>query len=388
MTTDVLVLGGGMAGACAALAAAAAGARTVLVRAGPGATALTAGAWYSAPPEPVAAALARAGLGLEQGGALPHPDGRVVEAAFAPASHAAAALRDDGRPTLVCAIAGLPSFHARALAALWADAAAVPATQLIPVVLHLADTPAGGWAPLSLAALLEREPHRLSESLGDAARRHDADRAIVPAVLGVQGHALVRDAVERATGVRVGEALGSAPSLPGWRLDHALLAALQHAAVRVITGRATAHAASGNRISQVTVGTEGGVVTLTTATIVLATGKFVGGGISAASGFRETALGLDVVLERFGRSFDHPGEALVLTDPVRTEPQPLLAAGVTTNAASQPVTASGDVVFGNVVVAGSVRAGVETATLGLGAAAADGWSAGARSAELARGTDA
>src|SRR5918996_443429 len=63
---DVLVLGGGIAGVAAAVAAAQHGARVLLVRAGPGASALCLGGWRGVPPPRVGAALAHAGLALEQ----------------------------------------------------------------------------------------------------------------------------------------------------------------------------------------------------------------------------------------------------------------------------------------------------------------------------------
>jgi anaerobic glycerol-3-phosphate dehydrogenase len=118
---------------------------------------------------------------------------------------------------------------------------------------------------------------------------------------------------------------------------------------------------------------------------VLATGKYIGGGIAADPRFTETVFGVDVAIERFGRVFRDATAVLALTDPARHEPQPLLALGVATDAQSRPVTASGDVAFDNVFVAGSVRAGIETATPGLAVATHDGWAAGERAARHAAG---
>ncbi|MEX1184474.1 MAG: FAD-binding protein [Gemmatimonadota bacterium] len=386
--TDVLVLGGGMAGVAAALAAASAGARTMLVRAAPGATALAAGGWSTAPPPAIQQALARAGLELVPvAGALPHPDGRIVVAKAAPRSHAASAFSgnvDDDVVTLVCGIEGVPSFRAAALAALWSAAASRPdgARHATVAVRH---TPAGGWAPASLAALLEREPDALAGSIAKLARERGAERVIVPAVLGIDAHARVHAALEGTAEIRVGEALGTAPSLPGWRLDRALQRALGEAAVTVIAGRVTDRTVRGAHVQHVTVTTGAGAADVGAAAFVLATGKFIGGGIAADTRFTETALGCNVVPERFGLTLDSPVSTLILTDPARDEPQPVLMLGVRTNDAAQPLTGSGGAAYSNVVVAGSIRAGVQTALLGLGAAARDGWSAGARAAALAAG---
>jgi anaerobic glycerol-3-phosphate dehydrogenase len=380
---DVLVIGGGAAGVGAALAAVAAGARTLLVRAGPGASALCAGGWTSAPPAPVAAALAAAGLPLvECGTVLPHPDGRLLECAFAPAAHAPAALPPARPPVLVCGVAGLPGFHAPALAALWGAAAGLPQDACVAVTLRLPDTPPAGWSPVSLAAVLEREPELLAGPLAAAVRDHGATQVIVPAVLGIDGHEATYGAVRAAAGVALGEALAAAPSVPGWRLDRALLRALESAGVPVLAGRVSGHEAAGGLLREVAIMAQARTV-VQPAAVVLATGKFAGGGIAAARRFAESALDLPVAVERLGRTFTDPSESLALTDPVRTEPQPVLAAGLLTDGDGHPVTLSGDVVFRNVFVAGSLRAGVETAALGLGAAAADGWQAGTRAAAAA-----
>jgi anaerobic glycerol-3-phosphate dehydrogenase len=118
--------------------------------------------------------------------------------------------------------------------------------------------------------------------------------------------------------------------------------------------------------------------------IVLATGKFMGGGMVADPVCRETALGCPVGLRRFGRSFHDATDSLLLTSELRTDTQPMLGVGICTNAESNPVYDSGDVIYDNVFVAGSIRAGVETASLGLGDAAADGWNAGLHAAAHAR----
>lgn len=392
MTPDVLVIGGGIAGAAAALAASAAGAATLLVRAGPGATALAAGGWTGEPPLPLQQALARAGLELVRcTGPLPHADGRLMHADCAPFSHAAAALPPDAahRVTLVCGVDGLPCFRSSALAALWQDAAALPDGAMRATDVALPGTPAAGWAAVSIAAQVEREAERVADIIARATREQAADHVIVPAVLGLNEHARTYTAlashVSAACAATLGEALGAAPSLPGWRLDRALLGALEDAGVQVIAGRVARHNARDGRVHDVTVTRDDATITIAPRMIVLATGKFTGGGIVAASRFAEAVFGTDIAIARFGRSFRDADAALALTDPVRTEPQPVLGLGVATDVDSRLMSAAGDVVFDNVLVAGSVRAGVETASLGLGTAAMDGWTIGAQAVESASG---
>jgi glycerol-3-phosphate dehydrogenase subunit B len=381
---DVLVLGGGIAGAAAALSAAGCGASVVLVRSGPGATAVCAGGWIGQPPAPLRVALAESGLVLHDCPApLPHPDGRVVQYEAAPAAQAAAALEAGAEGVLVCGIAGVPAFRSAALAALWTESAQLSARALEAATLTLQGTPAAGWSPAALAAHVERDPELLGVPLARAVREQGAVRVIVPAVLGIDGHAEVHAAVGAAAGVTVGEALGVSPSLPGWRLDRVLLRALERAGIAVVAGMVTEHVARDGRVQLVTVADQADATAIRAGAVVLATGKFLGGGIAAHARFIDTALRTELLVERAGRSWTDPADSLALTDAVWTGPQPMLTVGVQANDAGQPVTSSGDVIFRNVVVAGSVRAGTETASLGLGNAARDGWEAGERAARIA-----
>jgi glycerol-3-phosphate dehydrogenase subunit B len=383
--TNVVVVGGGIAGVSAALAAADAGARVILVRRGPGATALTGGGWISEPPAGLQDALVRAGHALAAcSGPLPHPDGSLAAHAVAAVSHTRAYLTtDDALPALVCGIAGLGAFRPRALARLWSDAAGLSADGVAAATLTLDGTPAAGWSPASLARHIAGRPAHLGEAIARAVRAHGASRAIVPAVLGLDDHGSVLDAVTRAAGVPVGEALGHAPSLPGWRLDRALLRVLEAAGIELVAGRVIAQTSGDNAVTAVTVERDAGQSIIRADGFVLATGKFIGGGIRAESAFADTAFACDVGIERFTRTIDDAHAALLLTDPVRTEPQPLLGMGVRATETGLPLLASGDVAFNNVFVAGSLRAGTETAVLGLGAAAHDGWNAGSRAAAYA-----
>ncbi|HEX7090913.1 MAG TPA: FAD-binding protein [Longimicrobiales bacterium] len=375
---DVVVIGGGAAGVAAALAAAARGSRVALVRAGPGATALAAGAWRGPLPAGTGRALAAAGLVLEPpAGPLPHPWGALERAELAAPAQAAAAIEEGA---LVCGVAGLPGYRPAALVRLWGDAAGA---RLAAATLDLgALTPPAGWAPAALAAALERDPAPLAEALARAVRDAGARRAILPPVLGLDRAEAVRSALADAAGVPVGEMLAVPPSLPGLRLDRALLAAARAAGVEVIAGRAGEPVVRDGTVESVRVHGASAPESVAAREFVLATGKFAGGGIVADERLREPALGCPVWVEHLGAAFDAP-EPLALTRPERAAPQPLLAAGVREDGAGRPVGRRGEVVYRNVRVAGSIRAGREAAALGLGHAAADGWEMGERAADAA-----
>jgi glycerol-3-phosphate dehydrogenase subunit B len=176
-------------------------------------------------------------------------------------------------------------------------------------------------------------------------------------------------------GVPVYECLGAPPSIPGLRLDRALLRALEHARIEIVTGLVHGCDATQNRISRVHVSVDGVTRTLTADRYVLATGKFLGGGLATISvtarehALVETALGLPVWIDHLNQSFSN-AESLTLTSRVRTYDQPLLRAGVHTDAASRAVDARGRTVYANLAVAGTVRSDVD-ASAGLGHASAE-----------------
>lgn len=363
---DVAVLGGGVAGSAAAISAATQGAHVCLISGPPGATAMFSGAWRGPCPDVLRDELALSAYPLQAcSQSLPHPCGALIPCDFAATSHTVAQLVDDA---LVIGIAGLPGFDAALLAHRWSSRTGV---QLRAQTVTLERTPAAGWAPASLAAFIERSPEVLIQPLVAALRQHAATGAILPAVLGVlaSSHRRLSDAV----GNPIGEALGVPPSLPGWRIHHALRAAVTRAGVTILEGRAVSQPNHG-RINTIQLA-NGDVIQART--YILATGKYAAGGIEANGTFREPAFGCPVWIDHLGERFAVP-DALILTDPVRTEDQPLLRAGVHVDAEQRPVTATGDVVYSNVRVAGSIRADCSITTHGIGDAAADGWAAGMR----------
>jgi anaerobic glycerol-3-phosphate dehydrogenase len=359
MTFDVLVIGGGIAGFAAARAAAARGAKTAVVRSAPGVSALMSGAWLGPLRAEISQSLADAGYRMVAVDApLPHERGRLLRCNFAGDSHTRATIESG---TLVCGINGLPHFNSEILAQLWsADGLLSAATIDLPA------TPADGWTAASVAAAIERNPSALVAALAGL----NVNRIICPAVLGIERNAEVIAALDEA-GINAAEALGVSPSIPGWRLLKAIDRALTTLGVTMITGRAVLERAADQRVHELRI--NGDVVTAKA--VVLATGKFTAGGITANAEFRENALDLPVWTEHLGDVFNSP-DPIPLTDPVRTEQQPLLSIGVHTDEMQRPADRTGRAVYANVFAAGTIRAGWNAAERGLGDSAEDGWSAG------------
>ena len=359
-TYDVTVIGGGITGMSAALAARARGASTCLLRAAPGATAMMSGTWSGPLPDPIRRALADAGYPLEAAAQpIAHQRGDVVRADFAGQSHSAAVPASD---SLVCGLAGLPHFNASALARSWLPGAVLPAR-----TIELPGTPAAGWAVAALAAVIEQKPDVLLQALGSLSAPH----VILPAVLGVARTPEIITMLQQRSGVTFSEALAVPPSLPGWRLQLAIDRVLAAHDIATFSGRALVESTHNDRVDTLRVGSDvvGGRA------FVLATGKFVAGGLLTADSFQESVFDLPIWLQQMGDVYTAP-DALPLTDPVRTEPQPLLQVGVQTDSSLRPIDRANGVIYRNVFAAGTIRAGWSAAGSGLGDCAADGWRAG------------
>src|SRR3954466_16303763 len=110
---DIVVIGGGPAAVAAALSAARGGAQTALVRAAPGASAVSSGAWSGPLDANIARALDAAGLPhVRAPQPLPHPFGDLRASDYAAASHVfPGAIRD----AVLCGITGFSAFPIPAL---------------------------------------------------------------------------------------------------------------------------------------------------------------------------------------------------------------------------------------------------------------------------------
>jgi glycerol-3-phosphate dehydrogenase subunit B len=438
------VVGGGLAGAAAALELAGRDVEVVSVRAAPGATALGWGTLDLAGASP----LRRGGLPLrDPGGALLSPLRRLEQLGLASPGHpysvmcqtpalageakaAAAALdgwlapeglrvRGSVDRTLWLADAlgvlraadlafspagdgdleragemalvdlpGLAGYDARAaLRRLAGELAAVGqgGRPLRLVRLALPDELArAGERPARLARALEDPAAQTALRPALAALGAEGRLLLFPPMLGLEQPARVLDWLGEATAGPVAELLGiPGLALAGYRLDRALEAALGRAGVAVRRGRAIAVEASDGRAVAVELAEtpDSPAERLPLDALVLATGRFVGGGIGERDGrLVEPLLGLPLH-DLAGRRVDGmPPSRLVRRD--YEGEQPLFAAGVRTDARLRPLDADGAPRLANLFAAGDLLAGFDPARdrTGLGVALLSGRRAGAEAA--------
>jgi glycerol-3-phosphate dehydrogenase subunit B len=413
---DVLVLGGGMAGAIAALAAREAGARVALVRRSPGATALSSGAIAVAPDPgegaedplavrrgPVDSArrvaarrpdhpYARVGAGLERLGdalalaaraldlapALERPRflatvyGTAVGAALCQRSMEAGDLLVVRGTLAVVGLGGHLGFDAGLVAAGLGRYRARGGPETTAIAVDVPVPPAA--RPHELARALEAPG--AAEALGAAIRAAlppGAGAALLPPVLGLAPGTRIADRIAAAAGVPVAETLSDVPSVPGLRLQAAIEARLRAAGVAVITGAFDGGGVPGDVVH--VSGTD-----LVAPAWILATGRYVGGGIARRGGIREPALGLPVQAAEGREAGVHlalrPAASLTVRD--RRAPQPILSAGLRVDASLRPLDDRGRPIHPRLHAAGAVIGGHEQATdgTGLGVAILTGWLAG------------
>ena len=434
-----VVIGGGLAGSCAALELAARGAEVALVSAGPGSTALSGGTLDVAAASP----LRRGGLPLADAadgrplaplrrllvahGNAAHPyaallRGRsaaleveearaALDAWLAPSGLRVVGSVDEtrwladvrgavraadlaqsgsGEGDLASAeeialvdVPGLAGFDARpALRMLAAELASIGLSRTLR--LATLELPAGlaehAAAPARLARRLE-DP-AAQAALVPAAARLGAPRRLLlfPPVLGLERVDRVLAWAADATGCRVAELVGAPPlALAGYRLDRALSAALARAGVEEFAGRVASIEEDAGRAAAVRA--EGGE-RLALDALVLATGRFVGGGLLERDGRLAEALLELPLYDLAGRRVDGVRPRRLVRRDYEGE-QPLFAAGVRTDAQLRPLAADSKPRLTNAFVAGDLLGGFDPARdrTGLGVALLSGRRAGIEAAK-------
>ncbi len=418
---DVLVIGGGVAGAVAAARASALGSKVVVLAPAGGASALSSGAIDvadSLAAEPWANAMQD--IARENPW---HPYARVGEAGRV---HMRAALsllqdvakgvslcmREDGHNHLLatqfgtvkrCAmvqksalldlgelwsdavvgvvgVSGLLGFSAKSVAQMLRFSLA-PGEEapfhVMPLEVDFAPSPGSLWrSPLEASAALD-DPlvvQSFAKSLSEAitACGRSPTHLLLPAFLSRQNAMGVIGILEQETGCIVRELLATPHSVPGLRLASALQAGLKALGIETCSAKVESFELEAHKI----VGVKAGGIFYIPKTVVLATGKYLGGGISNHTGqLREQVFGLPiwekdrVVTEAFVGDLTAGGPA---------EAQPLFSAGLVYDEQLRPYNAYKELFALNLFAAGAVLGGFEPAkdATALGVSVLTGYLAG------------
>ena len=204
---------------------------------------------------------------------------------------------------------------------------------------------------------------------------------LLPPVMGIVNHELIIMALRKITGLKVAEVLASPLSIPGHRIDQAMRHGLESKGIERMQGEVVGFDAEHNSVKSVYVHSGSHRAKIEAKAFVLATGKFIGGGISDYPHFRETIFHLPV--------FDGEKEvkgmkaSRLAANPFFSS-QGLFKVGLRTNTLLQPFGEEGELVFSNVFAAGAVLGGFDAfrSRTGEGAAIATGCYAGEMASSL------
>jgi len=184
-------------------------------------------------------------------------------------------------------------------------------------------------------------------------RSHLSDAQLVgmPAVLGLRAATQAVADLEDQLGLGVFEIPTLPPSVPSLRLREGIEEALQKRGAQLLHGRrVTGVQTSGRRCTGITIGTAVSQETLEGEGVILATGRFLGGGLAAGrNGISETVCGLPVTQPRT-RDLWHREQFL---DP---RGHPIHEAGLEIDERFRPLGPDGAFAFKNLFAAGSVLA--------------------------------
>lgn len=289
-------------------------------------------------------------------------------------------------------VPGLPGFEVRnALRTLAAEMAAVGlASRALSIVrLALPDALRDDAAqPARFARSLDTDAARGALRDAVAALGAEGRLLLVPPVLGLDPAAGTRAWFEATAGCRVAELVGApALSLAGFRLDRALGAALSRAGVERIADRVERVEIEAVRVRGVQLAAPGSpsrpadTVMLPCDALVLATGRFVGGGIALRGGqLVEPLLGLPLH-DLAGRRVDGLAANQLVRGDYEGE-QPLFGTGVRTDMRLRPLGPDGLPRFANCFAAGDLLGSFDPARdrTGLGVALLSGRRAGIEAA--------
>jgi glycerol-3-phosphate dehydrogenase subunit B len=381
VNTDVIVAGAGTAGLVAAVRAAQAGKRVLVLAKGAGATHLSpltvdvlgytpervespakelAGFLAAHPDHPYArtgeAAIADAlawfaGVmqtggypytgSLERTTLLPSAVGAPRPSTLVPVTMAEGDLRRDD-PICVVGLRPLKDFHA----ALLADnlrLQGIPARAVeLDIVVDRVDVNA-----LGLARAFDRPEVRSLVAAQLAVRLRPGERVGFPAVLGLKHAATVHAELQERLGRPVFEVPTLPPSVPGLRVDAVLVRALRAAGGRIILGSEIVGATPDASGVSVRAHAAGRDVEHRADWLVLATGGFNAGSIALDADWRarETVLGLPLA--------HVPGPGEPRFSPDYFGDQPMARVGVAVDAGLRPVGPDGARVHERVLVAGA-----------------------------------
>lgn len=207
----------------------------------------------------------------------------------------------------------------------------------------------------------------------------DLTGLLLPPVLPPKNRGRLLEKIQAVTGVPARELLGWPASVPGLRLGRHLEDSLAQNNISLVRGSVSGFEAGNGQIHFLLVENAAGRKKFTAPRFVLAAGSWAGGGLVKEKSFRETIFDLPVFC---GEHVVNEIFTQKLTREVISESHLLFTCGVKADHSLRPVGPAGKPIYQNLFVAGAILQGSDPARDGTGAgvALATGWRAGSLAA--------
>ncbi|MHA2189106.1 MAG: anaerobic glycerol-3-phosphate dehydrogenase subunit GlpB [Candidatus Thorarchaeota archaeon] len=219
--------------------------------------------------------------------------------------------------------------------------------------------------------------------------RIGATHVALPPILGLRNARRNQKKLEEILSVKTFELLSFPPSVPGLRLQLALEERYKECGGRFLAGHeVTEFMRTSGLINQVVAKGPRREANIKTKAIVLATGKFIGGGIAGdINGIRETVFDLMTVTSDFYNAEELLPRRYTNVLAISSMSHDIFGTGLSVDPFFRPVGPDGTNASENLFCAGSVLAGYNYAAekSGLGVCLATGYAAGGYATQAARG---
>lgn len=241
---------------------------------------------------------------------------------------------------------------------------------------------------IELARHLDHEGsiENLAEQLKEHIEKIGATHVAFPPVLGLQDALKNKEKLEELTGTTVFELLGFPPSIPGQRLQRALETIFTKAGGKMLLGHeATSYLKVDDSLKSITAASHRREIKIDAKAFVLATGKYIGGGIAGdEKGLRETVFDLWPVTGDYHSAMEIVPSRFTSRLSISPTGQPIQSCGLSVDPRFRPVDEDGLEWAKNLFAAGAVLAGYNYSVekSGLGVAATSGYSAAKNAIEF------
>ena len=185
------------------------------------------------------------------------------------------------------------------------------------------------------------------------AEKKGLDAIIIPAILGFENHDKVRNYIKKIDSkIELYESISMTPSVQGIRLQKKIYNYLEKSDITFIKDKIINYEVKDNKIEKLI--TKKGE-TIEVSGVILATGKFIGGGIQQDGNlFTETIFNLPLFVNNKKISDTQPNNLLKKDF---FDKQPIFSLGISVNKDFQPLDLDDSIIYKNLVAAGNILNG-------------------------------